>query len=414
MKKCLLISLALLSAIMVQARDLWKDGTLQDKTLRLDYIFSGTDKISHVALDRMISLEGWSGRRVNLKNIPVAGNGRLLMTDAATGDTLYRNSFSTLFQEWQTTEEATLVERSFENVFLVPMPSEPARISLELSGLGGKLVAEHSFVVNPSDILIRPLKAQTPPYKTILKSGDSKDCIDVVILAEGYREDEMEEFYKHANTALEALLRHEPFGKLRGKFNFHAVAVPSRDSGVSIPGKGEWKQTAVHSHFNTFYSDRYLTTLRLKDLHDLLAGIPYEHIIILANTDNYGGGGIYNSYTLTTARHLSFEPVVVHEFGHSFAALADEYYYDDQYVQYYVPGIEPWEQNITTKADFASKWEDMMGQEGVGLYEGAGYRSKGAWRSAEDCRMKTNSSKGFCKVCQRAIERIILFNTEQF
>ena len=185
MKKCLLISLALLSAITVQARDLWKDGALQDKTLRLDYIFSGTDKISRVALDRMTSLDGWSGRRVNLKNIPVAGNGRLLMTDAATGDTLYRNSFSTLFQEWQTTEEATLVERSFENVFLVPMPSVPARISLELSGLGGQTVAEHSFVVNPSDILIRPLKAQTP-YRTILQSGDSKDCIDVVILAEGY------------------------------------------------------------------------------------------------------------------------------------------------------------------------------------------------------------------------------------
>lgn len=413
MKKCLFIILFLLPAMLVRASGLWEEGRLQDKTLRLDYIFYGTDKTSGIALDRMISLDGWYGRRVNLKSIPVAGNGRLMMTDAATGDTLYRNSFSTLFQEWQTSEEATRVERAFENVFLVPMPSKPARICVELSDFRGNIVARHSFVANPSDILISPLNAKTP-YRTILRSGDPKDCIDVAILAEGYREDEAEDFYKHADTAVKALLMHAPFGELRDKFNFYAVAAPSQDSGVSIPGKGEWKHTAVHSHFNTFYSDRYLTTLHLKDVHNLLAGMPYEHIIILANTDNYGGGGIYNSYTLTTARHSSFEPVVVHEFGHSFAALADEYYYDDQYVQYYVPGIEPWEQNISTLADFSSKWEDMMGQEGVGLYEGAGYRSKGVWRSAEDCRMKTNNSTGFCKVCRRAIERIIMFNTEQF
>lgn len=144
----------------------------------------------------------------------------------------------------------------------------------------------------------------------------------------------------------------------------------------------------------------------------MLAGIPYEHIIILANTDNYGGGGIYNSYTLTTAHHPLFNQVVVHEFGHSFAGLADEYYYDDQYSDYYHSDCEPWEQNITTMYDFASKWQDMMGQDGVGLYEGAGYKSKGVWRGAPDCRMKTNKAPGFCPVCQRAIERIIRFYTD--
>lgn len=148
-------------------------------------------------------------------------------------------------------------------------------------------------------------------------------------------------------------------------------------------------------------------------MHDNIAGLPYEHIIILANTETYGGGGIYNSYVLTTAHHPMFKPVVVHEFGHAFAGLADEYFYDDQYVEYYYPDAEPWEQNITTKFDFGSKWEDMLSLPGVDLLEGAGYQSKGVWRSREDCRMRTNTCKDFCPVCQRAIERMIDFYTIQ-
>ena len=179
-----------------------------------------------------------------------------------------------------------------------------------------------------------------------------------------------------------------------------------------MPRDGLWKNSALHSNFDTFYIERYLTTSSIFDLHDILDGLPYEHIIILANTDVYGGGGIYNSYTLTTARHQMFKPVVVHEFGHSFGALADEYDYDSYDDPYYFPDVEPWEQNITTKCDFASKWQDMMdeGIPGAGLHEGAGYQSKGVWRASEDCRMRTNKAPAFCPVCQRAIERMILFN----
>jgi hypothetical protein len=139
--------------------------------------------------------------------------------------------------------------------------------------------------------------------------------------------------------------------------------------------------------------------------------VPYEHIIILANTATYGGGGIFNSYLLTTTLHPAFKPVVVHEFGHSFAGLADEYFYDDQYSDYYHPGVEPWEPNITTQTDFSSKWEDMMGRCDVGLHEGGGYMSKGVWRPSANCRMRTNEARGFCPVCRRAIERMISFYT---
>ena len=382
------------------------------QTLRVDYIFSGTDKASEISLDEMSRFDGWAGRRVNLKEVPVRGNGQILMTDAQSGDTLYRQSFSTLFQEWQTTEEATKVRKSFENVFLLPMPQTKAKVKVEIYDFYGNVCASLKHEVEPKDVLIRNLSPTPAEHKYLLQSGSPEDKIDVAIVAEGYTKEQMETFYQHAQTAMEAILNHAPFGKYKDRFNFVAVALESAESGVSVPGEGVWKDTALKSHFNTFYMDRYLTTLRLKNMHDRLCGIPYEHIVILANTDTYGGGGIYNSYTLTTALHSAFKPVVVHEFGHSFAGLADEYYYDDMYVQYYYPHTEPWEQNITTLKDFDSKWKDMLDAGQAQLLEGAGYQSKGVWRPAMDCRMHTNKADSFCPVCQRAIGRIIEFYTE--
>ena len=381
------------------------------QTLRVDYIFSGTDKSSEISLDEMSRFDGWAGRSVNLTEVPVRGNGQILMTDAQVGDTLYRQSFSTLFQEWQTTVEATRVRKSFENVFLLPMPQTQAKVKIEIYDFYGNVCASLKHDVDPKDILIRQLSPVPAEHKYLLQSGLPKDKIDVAIVAEGYTKEEMDTFYEDAQKAMDALFRHEPFGKYKDAFNIVAVALESEESGVSVPGEGEWKNTALKAHFNTFYMDRYLTTLRLKNMHDKLCGVPYEHIVILANTDTYGGGGIFNSYTLTTAHHHAFEPVVVHEFGHSFAGLADEYYYDDMYVQYYYPHTEPWEQNITTLKDFDSKWKDMLDAGQAQLLEGAGYQSKGVYRPAPDCRMHTNKADCFCPVCQRAISRIIEFYT---
>ena len=408
----------------------------QDRTLRVDYIFSGTDRSLEISLNEMSCHDGWAGRTVNLDKAPLRGNGVIFMNDQATGKTLFCQSFSTLFQEWQTTEEATKVRKAFENVFLLPMPVSKAVVTVRLYDFRGNVSASLSHVVDPADILIRHLAPQPAPHRYILHSGSPQECIDVAVVAEGYTAEEADKFYADAQTAVDAILAHEPFGQYKDRFNFVAVALPSQDSGVSVPGEGLWKNTALGAHFNTFYMDRYLTTLRLRQMHDRLCGIPYEHIVILANTDTYGGGGIFNSYTLTTAGHPAFKPVVVHEFGHSFAGLADEYYYDDQFVEYYYPDCEPWEQNITTLYDFKSKWEDMLDESAVipaapvddlwkkigsgqpmdsfiGVYEGAGYQSKGVYRPFPDCRMKTNAAECFCPVCQRAIARIIEFYTEE-
>ena len=440
--KRFLLSLAFL-ALVISAKGN-DDGLDLSRTLRVDYIFSGTDKTQDIALAELCSIDGWAGRRVNMDKLPLRGNGQVFMSvrddSGEFGKVVYEMSFSTLFQEWQATEEATRTKKAFENVFLLPMPSREAQVTVRLFDFHDNVSCEFSHIVNPSDILIKPMGKQPVPHEWIWKGGedldadtDSEHRIDIAIVAEGYTEVEMDTFMDDAREAMNSLWAHEPFGSMKDRFNIVCVKSPSKDSNVSVPRTGIWKDTAIGSHFDTFYSDRYLTTLHLFKLHDVLAGIPYEHIIILANTPTYGGGGIYNSYTLTTAHHPSFRPVVVHEFGHSFAGLADEYYYDDQFSEYYYPDTEPWEQNITTKKDFKSKWEDMVGkvfslggtdiewrgkknvggEVTVGVFEGGGYQSKGVWRGSVDCRMNTNSYPAFCPVCQRAISRIIKFYTEE-
>ena len=404
MRKVLLSVIALLAALVAGAQ-------IQDKTLRADYIFSGTDSTAQIAVSSLSCFDTWAGRRVNMDQVPLKGNGQICMWDAASGKVLYRMSFSTLFQEWQATEEATRTSRAFQNVFLLPMPSAPVNITVELYDFKGVLSASLTHPVDPSDILIRPLGQKPPQTVDIHRGGSYQDCIDIVMVPEGYTASQMDLFLEDCAKAWQSFVAHEPFGNRQDSFNVYAALIPSVDSGVSVPRNNDWKDTAISSNFDTFYSERYLTTLQIFQLHDLLAGLPYEHIIILANSETYGGGGIYNSYELTAAHHFNFAPVVVHEFGHSFAGLADEYYYDDQFTEYYYPGVEPWEPNITTMADFSSKWDDMMGLPDVGLYEGGGYQSKGVWRPASNCRMNTNAHPAFCPVCQRAISRMIDFYT---
>ena len=424
-KRNLLLLACLLACLGLGAQTF--ENYFADRTLRVDYLFTGDARHQAICLDQLSSLPRWAGRRHHLAELPLAGNGQIVMKDRTDGTVIYRTSFSSLFQEWLETDEVRTTAKGFENSFLLPYPLRPVSVEITLFDPHRNVRATLTHTVDPDDILIQQ-KGQThiTPHRYLLKNGPADRCIDVAILAEGYTEEEMETFYRDAQTACESLFAHEPFRSMKSKFNIVAVASSSEDSGVSIPRLGQWKSTAFHSHFSTFYSDRYLTTSRLKSLHDALAGIDYEHIIVLANTDEYGGGGIYNSYTLTTAHHEDFRPVVVHEFGHSFGGLADEYFYEEDIMNdTYPTDVEPWEQNITTLIDFTSKWQEII-PEGtplptpaedfntykVGLYEGAAYSFKGLYRGSYNCRMRTNEYPTFCPVCQRALRRLIEFYTE--
>ena len=424
MKRIKLLAIGMLCvSAMAQGQDY--DHYFQDKTLRLDYILGATPNGDRtVLLDAQSSLPGWAGRRHHLKELPLAGNGSVTVCDEATGDTIYRTSFSSLYNEWLSTDEATTTPKGFEHTVLVPYPKAPALIDIDLYNSRHESMARMRHRMDPADILIsKKGEKDVTPHKYIHKGGDPNKAIDVAILAEGYTTAEMDSFYRDAEIAVKSILDYEPFKSHAGDFNFVAVASPSAESGVSVPRLGDWKSTAFSSHFSTFYSDRYLTSLHLKDIHNALAGIPYEHIIILANTPEYGGGGIYNSYTLTAAGHKMFKPVVVHEFGHSFGGLGDEYFYEgDVMDDSYPKDVEPWEPNITTLVDFDSKWKNLFPKDcpiptpvseaakyPVGVYEGGGYSFHGVFRPADDCRMRTNTAPAFCPACQKAMDNLINF-----
>lgn len=414
----------------------------KDSTLRIDYIFGGGPSGVHIMLDGQSKSGGWAGKRFRLDKAPFLGNGTIMVIDATSKDTLYCNSFSSLFQEWLTTPEASQVEKSFENTFLVPLPKSEADICVVLRDNRQKEIAKLTHRFRPNDELIA-LKGHQDifPIKYIHKGGDPENCIDVAMVAEGYTVEEMDSFINHAIKAAQEILSYEPYSSYKDKFNFVAVMVPSLQSGVSIPLKKKWVDTALGSHFSTFYSARYLTTPNVKKLHDVLSGIPYEHVMILVNTDNYGGGGIYNSYHIAATRNKHSLPVTVHEFGHSFGGLGDEYFYDNEDDGSYPADIEPWEPNITTLVNFDAKWKDMVSpgipiptpwedaggdrekrmkhktvvkegaEETVGVYEGGGGMKKGVYRPALTCRMRDNYHPTFCPVCQEALKRLIEFYT---
>ena len=410
MRKLFIISALLLSSFSAQAQNF--DDYFEDKTLRLDYTFAGDATRQQIFVDELVSLPRWYGRKQHLAELPLKGNGQITVRSLADGMVIYRHSFSSLFQEWVSTAEAKQTQKSFENVFLVPFPKSPVEIKVELFDYHDQVISRLTHKVDPKDILIRKAgERQITPHVTLQQAADTARCIRVAFVAEGYQQQEMDVFLNDCRIAMESLFEHEPLKQNQLKFNMVAVMPPSVESGTSEPNKGIWKNTPLGSHFDTFYSERYLTTLHLKKLHDVLAGIPYEHIIVLVNTDRYGGGGIYNSYNLTYAHGKHFRPVVVHEFGHSFGGLGDEYPYGDDDPMYFAD-TEPWEPNLTTKHDFNGKWENLIKDKKAGFIEGGGYLSKGVWRGYENCRMRTNEEPEFCLVCQQALQRLIDFYTK--
>ncbi len=468
MKQKIMIIAALLVSMVAVAQSF--DDFFDGRTLRLDYVFAGNHDAQQIYLEQMFVTPQWAGRKSRLADVPLNGNGQIQVRDHATGQVLFVHTFSTLFQEWLATEAATKVSKAFATSYNLPMPKQPVDVTVSLLDFHGKVVASLTHMVDPTDILIRQLGSNGIPSHYVWKGKllpkqdnaadqpgkrdytptegpldgqpDITECIDLAIVAEGYTREQMGKFYGDCQRVVDALFAHEPFTSLKNRFNVVAVAAESLTSGPSVPHLGRWSATPVGTHYDTFYSDRYLMTQDIHRLYDVLSGVPFEHIIVLVNSDTYGGGGIYNQLTVTTSDHPTFHQVLVHEFGHAYAGLGDEYFYDDAYESMYPSDTEPWEPNLTTMVDFQSKWADMVPKgtaiptpvdpkvpnyrkitnekeqrlldaatQRVGVFEGGGYQSKGVYRPAQECRMKINEVTNFCPVCSRAIQRITDFYT---
>ncbi|MGV8137526.1 MAG: M64 family metallopeptidase [Mangrovibacterium sp.] len=393
----------------------------KDSTLRIDYLLGGTSDTAEVFIQHMKKEPHYGGSLINLIDDNDYGTYRYRLFDCQSRKLIFSRGFCPLFQEWQTTEEAAKMKKSFYQVAILPFPSVKVNFTIDRKAEDGHYQQLISLDIDPSDYFI--VNEDTVPFdfEEVVKNGEPASKVDLVFLPEGYTQQEMSKFMDDVARMTDILFAAEPFASRKSDFNVYAVKVSSVQSGTDIPGERIYRNTVFSSTFYTFDISRYLTTTDMKSIHDAASRVPYDHIFILVNSERYGGGGFYNFLTVSTTDNNLTPQVLIHEFGHAFAGLADEYYTSDvAYKEYYNLKVEPWEPNITTLVKFESKWKDMIGKKTpvptprgekfkntLGVFEGGGYVTKGIYSPMMDCRMKSNQAEGFCPVCKKAIETTI-------
>jgi hypothetical protein len=424
MLRCFLVFFSLAAAINAQINF---DDYFEYKSLRFDYFHTGNYEEEKFVFDEMKLEPFYGGSRSSLIDTFYFGNHFFKVFDSVSNTLIYSRGFSSLFQEWQSTLEAKEIYRSFEETIIMPFPK--IKVKLEIfsrdKNRNNDFIKVFEHIIDPKDYFISQEHESTYETIKVLDSGDPGDKLDIVFIPEGYTAAELDSFVVKVKQLTDSLFNYEPFTSNKNRINVWAVLASSAESGADIPADSVWVNTVVNSTFYTFDSERYLMTTNMKAVRDVASHVPYDQIMILVNTDKYGGGAIYNYYSMTCANHPSSVRVFIHEFGHGFAGLADEYGDDPTYNDYYPKGVEPWEPNITTLADFNKKWKELVdadtpvptpGDEEyhsvTGVFEGAGYVSKGVYRPTYDSIMRTLAGKNFNAVCRNAMEKLIRFYSE--
>lgn len=395
----------------------------KNKTLRMDYYHSGNYHNESYSFDELIEEPYWGGSKTNLIDTFNYGNYYVKVFNVNNDSLLYSRGYSTLFREWQTTKEAKKINRTFSETVVIPYPKEKVRIELYSRNKKGKMIKKFAYTVDTTNYFIKQDRRLVYPSFDVKVTGPSSKRVDVVILPEGYTAEQMGLFINDCNRFVKDFFKFAPYTSNKNKFNFRAILAPSADSGTDIPAQHIWKNTILNTSYYTFNSERYLMTLDDKSVRDLAANVPYDQIYILVNSKKYGGGAIYNYYNVAVNSNRDAAKIIIHEFGHGFAGLADEYYDNSTaYGTFYNLNIEPWEPNITTLKHFNKKWESMVKpgtpiptpdipkyKNKVGAFEGGGYEPKGMYRPMEDCLMKTFKGNKFCPVCRKSIQQMINF-----
>ncbi len=419
--------LFILASFFVISAQAGFDESFTGATLRFDYFRTGNYQTEIISVDELIEEGPWAGSRINLTDPFDYGKHKFEVCDAASGKVIYSYHHCSLFNEWQTTDEAKLTWRSFGETILFPYPRKPASVVFYSRDRQNRWNKLFEYVVDPASIFISREKKAIFPVIDVNTPAAVDKGLDIVFLPEGYTAAEMQKFKNDCERFAGYIKNSVAFSGFDGKINIRAVMAPSIDSGTDIPGQNLWKNTSLNSNFYTFGSERYLMTMDVKRVRNLAANAPCDQIVILVNTSKYGGGGIYNYYAVTTSDHSKSDYVFIHEFGHSFAALGDEYYNSEvAYVDYYDLTVEPWEPNLTTLVGFSSKWKDILRPDTpiptpadttyhyntVGVFEGGGYTAKGVYRPFMDCTMKSIIFDAFCPVCRRSITRMLEYYTQ--
>ena len=422
MKKIFLLIVISFCTISAQIKF---DDYFVDKTMRLDFFHTGDKTSETISFDKLIEEGIWSGSKRNLLDKLQFGHYMLKVLNPSDKQEIYSRGFSTLYQEWQTTEESKTTVRSMQGSVCFPFPKSKVLVELhrrDRKNIFQKLLEKE---VDPASYFI--IKEKIKPFTSfkVHYSGIPSEKLDIVFIPEGYSKEEMAKFKEDCSRFAGYLFDYSPFKENKSKINIWGVEAPSAESETDIPGKGIWKQTILNSRFYTFDSERYLMTSDYHTVKDVAANAPYDQIFILVNTPKYGGGAIYNFYSMTSAYDKRANQIFVHEFAHGLAGLADEYGNDNTYQDMYPTDVEPWEPNLTTMVNFESKWKHLI-EDGtpiptpseekyrnkIGVFEGGGYVAKGVFRPTHNSIMNSFSSNEFSLVCKEVLEKVINFYAE--
>ena len=442
------------------------------KTLRLDVHHGGTTDTEFFALEAVREEPVWAGPRTGLVTPFDRGQYQIRVTDPESGRLLYARGYSCVFGEWRTTAEAKEQMRVYRESRSLPYPRRPVQVQFLGRDRNNAFAEKFTCKVDPAAVTVRrdPPPGNVPLVR-IVESGPPAIKVDLAVVAEGYPRSQMDLFEADGRRLFEIFFSYEPFRSRKSDFNVTLVCSASEGSGIDEPTRKRFSRSVVEASFNSFLMPRYVLVEDYCRLRDTLSGVPHDLCIILVNSDRYGGGGIYNWFMTATARHPWSRYVFVHEFGHAFAGLADEYYSSKvTYEDFYPAGTEPLAPNITRLGSTENprktlKWKDLVEADvpiptpwpqkrydalvrdlgrrmkretatgktpseafdvereldrdrrkllldapfsgKVGAFEGAGYLARGMFRPYQDCLMFSRSLVPFCPVCRRALGRMI-------
>jgi len=349
----------LIDASFSQSQDF--DQWFAEGVMRVDLMFSGNSVESTYAYTGLRKEQNYSGSKRVLVDPFDYGDHKFEVRDAESGTLIFSHTYCTLFREWQTTIEAKTIRRAYNHVLRFPWPKAAVMVEIFERSWEGDFISSWTGQFDPSSIYTDPSMPAQFESVDLEINGSPEEKIDILFLAEGYTEIEMDKFLADAERSAGYIFSEEPFKSMRESFNIRAVKSVSMDSGTDIPGQSIWKNTIINSSFFTFGIERYMTTMDYASVCDVASNAHYDQIYILVNTDKYGGGGIYNLYSISAADNLESRAIVIHEFGHAFGGLADEYYNSAvAYTDYFNLEEEPWNPNLTTQVDFNTKWKEML------------------------------------------------------
>ena len=377
-----------------------------NRTMRVDYFHSGGPAGETIELDAVVNDGPWPGSRTQLIDTTDLGKYFFEVVDRRSGRVMYSRGFASIYGEWETTAEVRSANRIFHESLRFPWPSASVRVTLKKRDSEGVFRELWATDVDPRSATVsRAAPKRAGRLSSVFENGPADSKIDLLLISEGYTPEQLSKFRSDAHRLVGSLFALEPFKSRRSDFNVRILEVPG---------------AAMSVQFNIFGIERYALSYENRLVRNIAASAPYDVLEILMNQDKYGGGGTFNQQSTVAAGHRDADYVFIHEFAHNLAGLGDEYIGN---VTYEPQKVEPWEPNVTALHDPSKlKWRDLvepgtpiptpvshLGK--VGAFEGAGYEARGLYRPEAECIMGSRRTIPFCRVCQRAINRIIDVHT---